>query len=99
MEANYRKEKTDEVVEKYQDLIDKVFEVTDKDLLDAEIKKATNEESEKKLLDKISHRKKALEIVEDLLDRIERLENKFSDTGDKTEPGESLHPTKRFAKK
>ena len=101
MEANYREETTDKVLDKYRDLVDKIFTVIDMDKLDAEIKNAEDdEEGEARLLTKVNNRKKALDRIEDCLERIGRLEKLQNQ--DNEEPGntkESLHPTKRFAKR
>lgn len=102
MDLEYRKEKTEKVLDKYRDLVDKIFVVVDMDKLEAEIKNAEDdEEGEARLLTKITNRKKALEHIEDLVERIERLENKLypSEEGNQNNSTESLHPTKRFAKK
>lgn len=101
MDLEYRKEKTEKVLDKYRDLVEKIFVVVDMDKLEAEIKNAEDdEEGEARLLTKITNRKKALEHIEDLVERIERLEDKLIPKEEKSNGAtESLHPTKRFAKK
>ncbi len=84
MEANekikaYRKETTEELIENYKDLIKKTFEVTDKDLLQEKIDGADEKETEQKYLDAIKKRRVALDEIDMMLDKIEKLEKIFSD--------------------
>lgn len=102
----YRQEVAVKIIKEYQNLIDKVFEITQKDLLDSEIKKAKDEESEKKYLDKIAHREKALDQIPVILDKIENIESKHlretenetSADSTKTTNNSDVHPSKRHAR-
>lgn len=98
----YRKEKTLELVDKYKDLIEKTFEVLDKDLLQEKINHEDDKASEEKYLESIKKRRVSLDEVDLMLDKIEKLERALLDS-DSAEinptPQVSVNPTKRFAKK
>jgi hypothetical protein len=101
MTEDYRKEKSEQLIEKYKDLIDKTFEVVDQDKLKYEIEKSDSE-SEKKYLDKIKARRQALDEITVILDKIELLEkHSGEDTGEGEETTVTIkkHPTKRYANK
>lgn len=72
----YRKKTTLKLIENYKDLITKTFEVTDVDLLQEKIDEAEENEKSKEdvLLNAIKKRKTALDEVDNLLDKIEKLE-------------------------
>lgn len=96
----YRIETTTKLVDKYRDLIDKIFTIAEKDLLDSEIKNAKDKDSEKKYLDKIKHREQALDQIQGILQKVETLERSIEEKeGDddlpKKENDKNLHPTKR----
>jgi|GEM_PF-1515167 len=103
----YRKEKTLELVEKYKDLIDKTFEILDKDLLQNKIDSADSgneggKETEEKYLESIKKRRMSLDEVDVMLDKIEKLEGTLfnnNQDGDEIQTTTSSNPTKRFARK
>lgn len=71
----YRKEQSLELINKYKDLIDKTFTVADKDLLQEKIdKEGDDNETEQKYLEAIKKRRVALDEVDLMLDKIEKLE-------------------------
>ncbi len=71
----YRKKQSLDLIEKYKDLISKTFTVVDKDLLQGKIDSDVDEnESEQKYLDAIKKRRIALDEVDLILDKIEKLE-------------------------
>lgn len=83
MEVNeiedYRKNKTIELIEKYKDLILKTFIVADKDLLQGKIEEDANEtQTEQAYLDAIKKRRVALDEVDLMLDKIEKLEQQIN---------------------
>jgi hypothetical protein len=86
---DYRKEKTLELIEKYKDLIDKTFSVADKDLLQDKIEDDGDEsQTEQKFLDAIKKRRIALDEVDLMLDKIEKLENQYNPEAGNTENSE-----------
>lgn len=98
----YRQEKAQEILEQYKDLLEKYETVLDKDLLELEITKAgtedENQENEQKFLTKLDARKKALEKMENILDRIENLEKNhlgiIEEKIGEEKKGTVTHPTK-----
>lgn len=90
----YSQTKTEELIENYKDLIDKTFEVTDKDLLQKRLDEESEEESEEKYLNAIKKRRVALDEVDLMLDKIEKLETRLY--GDSIAEG---NPAKDYRKK
>lgn len=74
----YVDDTTSELIDNYKDLIRKTFEVTDKDLLQEKIDNETSEESEEKYLNAIKKRRIALDEVDVMLDKVEKLQQRLS---------------------
>lgn len=71
----YRKVNSLKLINEYRDLIEKTFTVVDKDLLQDKIdKKGDDNETEQKYLEAIKKRRVALDEVDLMLDKIEKLE-------------------------
>lgn len=79
-EKTYSEETTETLIDNYKDLIKKTFEVTDKDLLQEKIDAESEEESEEKYLNAIKKRRIALDEVDIMLEKIDKLENKINNT-------------------
>ena len=82
--------------------IDKTFSVADKDLLQDKIDDETDEtQSEQKYLEAIKKRRVALDEVDLMLDKIEKLESHINPEAEKKEAEEKTkqNPTKRYAKR
>ena len=76
---SYRKEKTLQLIDKYKDLIDKTFSVADKDLLQDKIEQdGDDSQTEQKYLEAIKKRRIALDEVDLMLDKIEKLEHIYN---------------------
>lgn len=73
----YVDDTTYELIENYKDLIKKTFEVTDKDLLQEKIDSESDEQSEEKYLTAIKKRRIALDEVDLMLDKIEKLQQRL----------------------
>lgn len=97
---DYRKEKTLELIEKYKDLIDKTFSVADKDLLQEKIEDDGDEsQTEQKFLDAIKKRRIALDEVDLMLDKIEKLENQYSPENQNEDVSGEVNNKKNWTKK
>lgn len=95
---DYRKDKSMKLFEAYKDLIEKTFEVIDKDLLQEKIDDDEDEkQSEQRFLDAITKRRKALDEVDVMLDKVEKLERGLKTTDDDA-PSVPTNPAKKFAK-
>jgi hypothetical protein len=70
----YRKQTSLELINNYKDLIEKTFTVTDKDLLQDKLNSESDKETEQKFLDAIKRRRVALDEIDLMLDKIEKLE-------------------------
>jgi len=68
---------SDELIDNYKDLIKKTFAVTDKDLLQDKID-SQDEESEEKFLNAIKKRRVALDEVDLMLEKIDRLQKRLA---------------------
>lgn len=81
MEAGKTKEyidnTTSELINNYKDLIKKTFEVTDKDLLQEKIDSEDDGATEDKYLNAIKKRRVALDEVDLMLDKIDKLETRL----------------------
>jgi hypothetical protein len=103
----YCKETCIKLIEKHQDIIQKTFKIIDRDKLDEEIEKAIDSEdnkSESTVLTKIQNRKKALNAVEDSIEKIDALSRHLDEPekpeATKTENNNSgKSPVKQFSKK
>jgi len=82
----YRKNKTQKLFEAYKDLIEKTFEVVDKDLLQEQIDGEDEKATEQRFLDSIKKRRVSLDEVDIMLDKIEKLEKVLKD-GEENEDG------------
>lgn len=106
----YRKKKTLELIEKYKNLIDDVFNIFNEDVSikeDSDDKDDGKQPTEQKKLEKIKKRSGALEQVEVFLNKIENLEHhlKESNSAKEGEPPNNkesdngfTHPTKANAR-
>lgn len=94
----YREKTSLELIENYKDLIKKTFEVTDKDLLQEKIDSEDNKETEQKYLDAIKKRRIALDEVDIMLEKIEKIEIAIfgKSENQETEQGNTV---KKFSKK
>lgn len=70
----YRKKTSLELIDNYKDLIEKTFTVTDKDLLQDKLNSESDKETEQKFLDAIKRRRVALDEIDLMLEKIEKLE-------------------------
>ena len=70
----YRKQTSLELIDNYKDLIEKTFTVTDKDLLQDKLNSESDKETEQKFLDAIKRRRVALDEIDLMLEKIEKLE-------------------------
>jgi len=95
-EENYSKETTEELIDKYKDLIKKTFEVTDKDLLQEKIDAENSEESEEKYLNAIKKRRVALDEVDGMLEKIIKLEVRVNGPAESVEK-QKLNRAKKLA--
>lgn len=101
MKENYRQEKSIQLIEKYEDLIEKTFSVVEQDKLKYEIEEGEGkEDAETKYLSKIKARKNALDEVVKMLDSIKEIEKHLPGSDEEeTTVTITKHPTKRFANK
>lgn len=81
-EEKYIRETTSELIDNYKDLIKKTFEVTDKDLLQEKIDSENSEESEEKYLNAIKKRRIALDEVDLMIEKIDKLKSKLNTNSD-----------------
>ena len=97
----YRKETTEYLIKSYRDLIKKTFEIIDKDLLQTKIDGEDEKDTEQRFLDAIKKRRLALDEVDLMLDKIEKLERTLDDEGEegKATASTSGNLAKKFAKK
>lgn len=94
----YRKEKSMKLFSAYKDLIEKTFEVIDKDLLQEKIDDDEDEkQSEQRFLDAIQKRRKALDEVDVMLDKVEKLERGLKSDDDDETPAHSGNIAKEKA--
>lgn len=91
----FRTDNTVKLIEKYKDLVNKTFEVIDKDKLQEKID-ADDSDSEQKFLDAVKKRRVALDEVGVILEKVEKLEMSIRE-----EKKENITTTKpiSFAKK
>lgn len=64
-----------ELIEKYKNVIEKTFDITDKDLLQTDIDNEDEKQKEQRLLDALKKRRTALDEVDIILEKIEKLES------------------------
>lgn len=94
----YRKETSVELIENYKNLIEKTFKVTDKDLLEDKLNSESDKETEQKFLDAIKRRRVALDEIDVMLEKIEKLEISINTIDGKEAPSETTNPVKKFTK-
>ena len=96
---DYRKKTSLELIDKYKDLIQKTFEVADKDLLQEEIDNENENQKEQRLLEALKKRRVALDEVDIMLEKIEKLENSITGIDGKGEEDlENKNVVKKFTK-
>lgn len=96
----YRKKTSLELIDNYKDLIKKTFKVTDKDLLDEKLNSESDKETEQKFLDGIKRRRVALDEIDLMLEKIEKLEVSINAIDDKVDEDntETKSVTKKYSK-
>lgn len=95
----YRKKTSLELIEKYKDLIQKTFEVADKDLLQEQIDNEDENQKEQRLLEALKKRRVAFDEVDIMLEKIEKLETSITNIdGKEGEDLETKNVVKKFTK-
>jgi len=93
----YLETTTLELIEKYKNVIEKTFEITDKDLLQDEIDNEDKEQKEARLLDALKKRRISLDEVDIILDKIDKLEKRLAPENE--DESQSSAPAKNWTKK
>lgn len=95
----YRKKTSLELIDKYKDLIQKTFEVANKDLLQGEINNEDENQKEQRLLEALKKRRVAFDEVDIMLEKIEKLETSITNIdGKEGEDLETKNVVKKFTK-
>ncbi len=95
----YRKKTSLELIDKYKDLIQKTFEVANKDLLQGEIDNEDENQKEQRLLEALKKRRVAFDEVDIMLEKIEKLETSITNIdGKEGEDLETKNVVKKFTK-
>ena len=95
----YRKKTSLELIDKYKDLIQKTFEVANKDLLQGEIDNEDENQKEQRLLEALKKRRIAFDEVDIMLEKIEKLETSITNIdGKEGEDLETKNVVKKFTK-
>ena len=95
----YRKKTSLELIDKYKDLIQKTFEVANKDLLQGEIDNEDENQIEQRLLEALKKRRVAFDEVDIMLEKIEKLETSITNIdGKEGEDLETKNVVKKFTK-
>ena len=95
----YRKKTSLELIDKYKDLIQKTFEVANKDLLQGEIENEDENQKEQRLLEALKKRRIAFDEVDIMLEKIEKLETSITNIdGKEGEDLETKNVVKKFTK-
>ena len=95
----YRKKTSLELIDKYKDLIQKTFEVANKDLLQGEIDNEDDNQKEQRLLEALKKRRVAFDEVDIMLEKIEKLETSITNIdGKEGEDLETKNVVKKFTK-
>lgn len=95
----YRKKTSLELIDKYKDLIQKTFEVANKDLLQGEIDNEDENQKEQRLLEALKKRRVAFDEVDIMLEKIEKLETSITNIdGKEVEDLETKNVVKKFTK-
>ena len=95
----YRKKTSLELIDKYKDLIQKTFEVANKDLLQGEIENEDENQKEQRLLEALKKRRVAFDEVDIMLEKIEKLETSITNIdGKEGEDLETKNVVKKFTK-
>ena len=95
----YRKKTSLELIDKYKDLIQKTFEVANKDLLQGEINNEDENQKEQRLLEALKKRRIAFDEVDIMLEKIEKLETSITNIdGKEGEDLETKNVVKKFTK-
>ena len=95
----YRKKTSLELIDKYKDLIQKTFEVANKDLLQGEINNEDENQKEQRLLEALKKRRVAFDEVDIMLEKIEKLETSIGNIdGKEGEDLETKNVVKKFTK-
>lgn len=74
----YIEETSLKLIDKYKDVIEKTFEISDKDLLQEEIDDEDEKQKEGRLLDALKKRRLALDEVDIILEKIEKIEKRLN---------------------
>ncbi len=96
----YIEETTESLIEKYKDVIEKTFQITDKDLLQDEIENEDQNQKEARLLESLKKRRVSLDEVDIILDKIDKLERRLNpnnEAGAEIDKSEKKNWTKRVA--
>ena len=78
----YLEDTTYELIQKYKNVIEKTFEITDKDLLQDEIDNEDENQKETRLLDALKKRRVSLDEVDIILEKIDKLEKRLIPAGE-----------------
>lgn len=93
----YRKDKSLKLITEYKDLIGKTFTIVEKDLLQETIDNEDEKETEQRYLDAIKKRRIALDEVDLMLDKIEKLEKNFNSDTEEEKTSTGKNWTKKVA--
>ena len=94
----YRKKTSLELIDKYKDLIQKTFEIADKDLLQDEIDNENQNQKEQRLLESLKKRRIAFDEVDIMLEKIEKIELSIINIDGNEEDLEKKSIVKKFTK-
>ncbi len=73
----YLEETSVKLIDKYRDVIEKTFEICDKDLLKDEISGEDENQKESRLLDALKKRRLSLDEVDIMLEKIDKIEQRI----------------------
>lgn len=96
----YLEETSLKLIENYKDVIEKTFDISEKDLLQGEIDDEDEKQKESRLLDALKKRRLALDEVDIILEKIEKIEQRLNpdlDNGNEGQPPLRKSWTKKAA--
>jgi hypothetical protein len=97
----YLEDTSVKLIDKYRDVIEKTFEICDKDLLQDEIDGEDENQKESRLLDALKKRRLSLDEVDIMLEKIDKIEQRINpnsnEEGNNTEGQKSSWAKKKAA--